>query len=29
MIADAKGVLAEQGYLTEGRESQVITEDYW
>ena len=29
MISDAKGVLAEQGYLTEGRESQVITEDYW
>ena len=29
MIADAKGVLADQGYETEGRESQVITEDYW
>ena len=29
MIADAKPVLAEQGFETEGRESQVITEDYW
>jgi len=29
MIADAKPVLAAQGFETEGRESQVITEDYW
>ena len=29
MIADAKGVLAAQGFETAGRESQVITEDYW
>ncbi len=29
MIADAKGSLAGAGFETEGRESQVITEDYW
>ena len=29
MIADAKPILAANGYETEGRESQVITEDYW
>lgn len=29
MIHDAKERLAKQGFNTEGRESQVITEDYW
>ena len=29
MIADAKPILAANGYETEGREAQVITEDYW
>ena len=29
MIADAKPTLAANGYETEGREAQVITEDYW
>ena len=29
MISDAKPILAANGYGTEGREAQVITEDYW
>ena len=29
MIQDCSGVLAARGYVTTGRESQVITEDYW
>jgi ferredoxin--NADP+ reductase len=29
MIADVKPVLTANGYKTEGREAQVITEDYW
>ncbi len=29
MISDVKDVLARQGFPTTGRESQVITEDYW
>ncbi len=29
MIHDVKEVLAGRGFNTEGRESQVITEDYW
>lgn len=29
MIADCKDILSQHGYVTAGRESQVITEDYW
>ncbi len=29
MIADCKAVLADRGFRTEGRESQIVTEDYW
>ena len=29
MISDVKEILAGKGFLTTGRESQVITEDYW